>query len=196
MAKAVLTTGKFTFKPIAMTAATSDIVTITAHDMVVGDIVRFETTNTLPDPLAVDTDYYILTVESVNTVTVSASLGGSVVDITDTGTGTHKALKQWGVTGLSDDQESPKIDMTDTGTAANSTEFMGGRITTDFSINIIKNTAVNDLVLKSAQLTTIDYQGKKYSGTAKLYTKNNGVEIDNRVEQTYTGAFDGTVTES
>lgn len=196
MAKVVLSTGKFTFKPITMTAAATDIVTITAHDMPVNDIVRFETTNTLPDPLAVDTDYYIKTVESANTVTLSASKGGAVVNITDTGTGTHKALKQWGVTGLSSDEESAEVDTTDTGTTAGTTEGLAGRKKVSFSVSIIKDVAVNDISLRSAQLATIDYQGKKYSGTAILYTKSNGVEVDGRIEQTYNGAFNGTVTES
>ena len=197
MAKAVLTTGKFTFKPLAMTAATNDLITVTAHDtFLVDDIVRFETTNTLPDPLAVDTDYYVKSLQGADDITLSATVGGAIIDITDTGTGTHTMLKQWGVTGFSDDEEAAEVDTTDTGTTAGTTEAMGGRIKKSFSVNLIKNTAANDIVLASAQLSTLDYQGKKYSGTAILYTKNNGVEIDNRVEQTYTGVFNGTVTES
>lgn len=75
---------------IAVTGATSDLLTAaSAHGLEVGDRVVFTTSDTLPAGLSTATDYYVLTVPSTTTFTVSASDGGSVVDITDTGTGTH-----------------------------------------------------------------------------------------------------------
>lgn len=59
-----------------------------AHTLAVGDRVRFTTTDTLPAGLALATDYYVIS-SATPAFTVSAALGGAVVDITDTGTGTH-----------------------------------------------------------------------------------------------------------
>lgn len=75
---------------------TTNVITISAdHNLKVGDRLQFTTTGTLPaatpSGLSTLTDYYVLTVPSLTTITVSATKGGAVVDITDTGTGTHTA---------------------------------------------------------------------------------------------------------
>ena len=73
--------------------ASTDLITVgSSHGLVVGRIVRFTTTTTLPAGLAVDTDYYVLTV-TPTTITVSLYPNGTAVDITDTGTGTHTATE-------------------------------------------------------------------------------------------------------
>lgn len=69
--------------------AATDVITLTAHGLKVGDVVRVASGTTLPAGLSASTDYWVLTVPSVDTLTLSASRGGAVVDITDTGTGTH-----------------------------------------------------------------------------------------------------------
>lgn len=70
-------------------AATNVITVSAAHGLNIGDRVRVSSATTLPAGLAADTDYFVLTVPSTTTLTVSATLGGSVLDITDTGTGVH-----------------------------------------------------------------------------------------------------------
>lgn len=72
------------------TGATDDVVTVaTAHGLEVGNRVRFTTTGTLPAGLAVGVVYYVNTAPSGTTLTLSETLGGSTVNITDTGTGVH-----------------------------------------------------------------------------------------------------------
>ena len=74
----------------AVTAATSDLITRTAHGLAIGDRVRFTTTTTLPAGLSLLTDYYVIASGlTANDFKVSTTNGGSAVDITDTGTGTH-----------------------------------------------------------------------------------------------------------
>lgn len=68
--------------------ADNDTITPNAGMYAVDDIVRLYTTDTLPAGLSANTDYYVLTV-SGKALTLSTSSGGSAVDITDTGTGTH-----------------------------------------------------------------------------------------------------------
>jgi len=82
------------------TAATTDICTSAAHGLKNGDMVVLSTTTTLPAGLATSTVYWVMEA-ATNTFKLSASSvpnyttgeAGSppapVVDITDTGTGTH-----------------------------------------------------------------------------------------------------------
>ncbi len=73
-----------------VTAATTDLISRTAHGLVAGDRVRFTTTTTLPAGLSLLTDYYVLASGlTANDFKVSTTNGGSAVDITSTGTGTH-----------------------------------------------------------------------------------------------------------
>lgn len=72
------------------TAAADDIITATAHGLVQDDIVEVTTSAAdLPAGLTIDTKYYVLFL-SVNTFSVSLTLGGAAVNIADAGTGTHR----------------------------------------------------------------------------------------------------------
>lgn len=78
------------------TAAVTDIITSNAHGLSHGDKVRLTTTTTLPAGLSLLTDYYVVVV-TTNTFKLTAEKPGgiaanetyAIVDITDTGTGTH-----------------------------------------------------------------------------------------------------------
>lgn len=72
----------------AMTAAVSNVITVTGRRFTAGDVVRFATTTTLPAGLDAYTDYYVKSVSGA-TFEVSTTSGGTSVDITDTGTGSH-----------------------------------------------------------------------------------------------------------
>ena len=73
------------------TAATSDIITVSI-DVPTGTKVVFSTTDTLPAGLSIETDYWAIR-QSTTTIKVATTYlrawQGTVVDITDTGTGTH-----------------------------------------------------------------------------------------------------------
>lgn len=75
------------------TAATTDIATKATHGLSTGARVKLTTTGTLPAGLALLTDYYLIVLDA-NTFKFSDTLahaiaGTNIVDITDTGTGTH-----------------------------------------------------------------------------------------------------------
>ena len=78
----------------AFTAATdTDLITAANHPYSDGDVIRLQNSQNasggaLPAPLAVDTDYYVRDV-SGDGLKLATSSGGSAIDITDTGTGTH-----------------------------------------------------------------------------------------------------------
>ncbi len=76
------------------TAATTDIITDADHGYTTGDG-PYEMTNAggaLPAGLAVSTDYFIVSLDDDTysvALTLALAQAGTVVDITDTGTGTH-----------------------------------------------------------------------------------------------------------
>ena len=72
----------------SITAATSDVITLTGRRVENNQVVRFVSTTTLPAGLDAYTDYYVISASNA-TFKVSTTLGGSAVDITDTGTGSH-----------------------------------------------------------------------------------------------------------
>lgn len=81
------------FSPTAVlqatfTAAVTNIITANAHGLSEGDCIWVSTTTTLPAGLSASTNYYVRDV-TTNTFKVSATPGGTEVDITNTGTGTH-----------------------------------------------------------------------------------------------------------
>jgi hypothetical protein len=79
---------KTTIATATFTAATTDIITATAHGLTAGTRITVSSSTTLPAGLAASTNYYLRDV-TTNTFKVSLTPNGSAVDITDTGTGTH-----------------------------------------------------------------------------------------------------------
>jgi hypothetical protein len=73
----------------AINLGTEVITTSAAHNLLVGDPVRFTTDDTLPTGIALGTTYYVASVPSSTTLTVAATPGGSAFNFTDAGTGTH-----------------------------------------------------------------------------------------------------------
>jgi len=72
----------------AFTAAITDIITSAAHGLQDNDCVQLTTTATLPAGLVLATSYYVIS-RTEDTFKLSLSPGGTEVDITDIGTGTH-----------------------------------------------------------------------------------------------------------
>lgn len=88
------------FSQIYTVDPSSDVFTLAdAHGLSVDDPVKFTTTGTLPAPLAAGTIYYIKTVPTVKTFTISATLGGATLDITTTGTPDNSVVQQTTFTG-------------------------------------------------------------------------------------------------
>ncbi len=72
-----------------------------AHGFSVGDALIFESDTTIPTGITADTVvYYVISVPTTSTFKVSTTIGGSTIDVTDTGTGNHKFLKVSKVPGI------------------------------------------------------------------------------------------------
>lgn len=74
-----------------ITVASPGVVTWTAHGLAVNTPVVFTTTGALPTGLTAGTTYYVKTVLSADTFTVSATAGGTVINTSSTQSGTHTA---------------------------------------------------------------------------------------------------------
>lgn len=76
---------------VTATAGATDTINWTAHGLSNNRILNFTTTGTLPDPLVIATDYYVIN-KTADTFQISTTLAGTAVDLTDTGSGTHTAF--------------------------------------------------------------------------------------------------------
>lgn len=88
------------------TANISDTITSIAHGLSDNDIVKFITTDTLPTPLESNTAYYIIN-KTTDTFEIALTVGGTTIDITDIGTGTHT----WQKMDVFDLSNMPNIDL-------------------------------------------------------------------------------------
>lgn len=81
---------------VTISIAAPGVVTWAAHGLSINDTVRFTTTGALPTGLAINTTYYVKTVLSANTFTVSTSAGGAAVTTSGTQSGVQTALVWYG----------------------------------------------------------------------------------------------------
>lgn len=72
---------------------TPTVFTATSHGLSVGNAVSLTTTGALPTGLATNTVYYVVSVPSSSTFTLSATSGGTGIVATGTQSGTHKFVK-------------------------------------------------------------------------------------------------------
>lgn len=82
---------------VTISIAAPGVVTWAAHGLSANDTIRFTTTGALPTGLAINTTYYVKTVLSANTFTVSATAGGAAITTSGTQSGTQTALVWYGV---------------------------------------------------------------------------------------------------
>ena len=73
---------------------TTDVLSITNHDLVNGDTIRFKSDGTLPAILASKRDYFARDVVTNVSFKVATQKGGAAIDFADGGTGTHTVIRQ------------------------------------------------------------------------------------------------------
>jgi hypothetical protein len=101
--------------------AGTDILTVT-NIYQTGSLLRLTTTDTLPDPLEVDTDYYVIYITNTTiklATTLNDAFAGIEIDITDAGLGTH-TLKLYSFIKTSYQQQS-LTDLANVGTSDGTT---------------------------------------------------------------------------
>lgn len=78
---------------VTMTIASPGVFTLTAHGLVLDDLIYLTTTGALPTGLAANTRYYVVSVPDANTFTVSATKGGAAINTTGSQSGVHTLLR-------------------------------------------------------------------------------------------------------
>lgn len=73
--------------PVTVTSASPGVITWVGHNLSANSPVYFTTTQGMPSGLTADTVYFVKTVLSVDTFTVSATIGGSAINTASTGSG-------------------------------------------------------------------------------------------------------------
>jgi hypothetical protein len=76
------------YQAITSVDYTTDTFTKNSHGLLDNDIVTFSTTGTLPGGMSTTTRYYVVS-SATNTFKISTTLGGSALNLTSNGTGTH-----------------------------------------------------------------------------------------------------------
>jgi len=76
-----------------ITIASPGVITATGHGLAVGRRVGFSTTGTLPTGIAASTIYYVVSVPTADTFTISATSGGSAINTSGSQSGTHYLIK-------------------------------------------------------------------------------------------------------
>lgn len=91
--------GEFDVSYVSRTFSTTDVatnptntITIISHGFSNGDVVNFSSSDTLPAPLVITTNYYVISA-TTNTFQVSLTSGGLVVPLTSVGSGTHTVIQ-------------------------------------------------------------------------------------------------------
>src|SRR2546423_15707729 len=72
-----------------LTIASPGVVTLAAHGLLANDSVVFATTGALPTGIAAGTRYFVKTVLSSSTSTISVTSGGSVINTSGSQSGTQ-----------------------------------------------------------------------------------------------------------
>jgi microcystin-dependent protein len=73
---------------VTISIASPGVITSNAHGLVVGEQVFLTTTGALPTGLSANTRYYVVS-SATNTITVSATLGGTAINTSGSQSGTH-----------------------------------------------------------------------------------------------------------
>lgn len=94
----------FSWKPVGriatvtITSASPGVVTLAAHGFAANEPVVFSNSGgALPAAITAGTVYYVKTVLSVNTFTISATAGGAAINTASIGTGTHSVTAHYAV---------------------------------------------------------------------------------------------------
>jgi len=106
-----------------------------------------------------------------------------------------------GITDVSIDETWTEIDVTDTASTLQESEFLGGRRTYNISFTLFKNAGSADLTMNTAASAVITITDSAatyttYTGSLILLTKNLSGTIDDAVKIAYSGRITGALTEA
>ena len=98
------------------------------------------------------------------------------------------------LTGLTFNESYDKIEATSTSTTGDGKEYITGRAERTFNADVLMNVSGSDMTLATEAAITCSFEGKVYTGSGSLYTKNVQASIDDLIKVSYEGSFNGAVT--
>lgn len=100
------------------------------------------------------------------------------------------------VTDLSYAENSSRIDVTDTGTTGDGTEFVYSRVERPITISMWKSSTADGPAIRTKKACTIAFEGYSYIGSASFESKTVAASLDAGVKLDLSGVFEGAVSES
>lgn len=100
------------------------------------------------------------------------------------------------LTDLTYGQTANRIDVTDTGTSGDGTEFVYGRVERTISVDMWKDSASAGPSLKTKKACTIKFENNLYIGSASFESVEIAGSIDTGIKMTLAGVFEGSVSSS
>ena len=105
-----------------------------------------------------------------------------------------QGVQRYFLTGLTFNESFDKVEVTDTSTSGDGKEYITGRAERGFSAEVMMNVSASDVPLNTQYIMTASFEGRRYFGSASLYTKNVQGSIDDSIKVSYEGSFNGAVT--
>ena len=103
---------------------------------------------------------------------------------------------EYGVTSFDMSKVAEEVDVTDTDTSGSEKEWLAGRQSREFTIEMWKDVNTADPALATEYAGELDYEGYTYGGNMILLEITNRAQIDQAIVLTIRGRFSGTVTET
>lgn len=100
------------------------------------------------------------------------------------------------VTDLTYGQTANRVDVTDTGTAGDGTEWVYGRKERTISVDAWKDSATNLPTLATKKACTLAFEGNLFVGSASFESVEIAASIDTGVKFSLSGVFEGSVSSS
>ncbi len=173
------------FKSVDVTISQSSpaICTAVNHDLDVDDQIEFETTGTLPSPLAIATPYFVKSVTG-DTFQISTTMGGPSINTTTAGSGTHNFIPAFGSS--KEDIEFKISDNALTDLDIDHVYLKRGEDT----FYSVPSTEIS-VSLASSEMTIV--QGSVWPSLGVAYQWDNGDEFFVRVKGKDLGSYDDNI---
>jgi len=139
--------------------------TLVNHGFFEAQSLGFRTTGTLPSPLTQGTTYYVHIIDA-NTIEVTATPGGVIVDLVDGGTGFHRALRNNLMDG------STAVEITISETTPGFGNYFGSGVSQAFDSQALTNALNNSAVVNKL------YTAAYVPGTVTITAKTAGTPFN------------------
>ncbi len=158
----------------------------TAHNRIVGDALRLTTTGSLPTNFSTSVIYYVASVTNANTITLTATPGGTAIAAGSAGSGAHTATSpSLSLSQLSDVENGTLTMQRITTNVSTSQRFGIQQIVESHNCKHLRGQGVTlSARVRSSNSTTLRYAVLEWTGTADAVTSD---VVNDWTNSTFTG---------